>query len=74
MKAIRVLTRLSNGTMGVIWVDSVTGLRISDLTGYELVGQDGTKLNLDGTEEDKGPEATPAVAEEVKEKRHRPLW
>ena len=64
MKAIRVLVRLPNGTMGIIWVDSITGLKISDLTGYELVGQDGTELNLDGTEKDKGPEVDPAVTEE----------
>jgi len=64
MKAIRVLTRLPNGTMGVIWVDAITGLLVTDLTGYELVGEGGKPLNPDGSEK---KDSTPAVEDGTKE-------
>jgi len=66
MKAIRVLTRLPNGTMGVIWVDAITGLLITDLTGYELVGEGGKPLNPDGSEkEDSTPEVEDGTKEDI---------
>lgn len=66
--AIRKLLRLPNGTVGVFYVDAMTGAILDNLSGYALV----TAGNLEGPSEDNGTGTNTPAEEDTGDKRDNP--